>query len=95
MLLDYNESKKAKGGSMDTYTAVKNRILYLCEEKRITINKLATESGVAPSTVKNILYGKSQNPGIVTIKMLCDGIGISLLDFFNTDAFKNLEQEIR
>ena len=51
---------------MDTYTAVKNRILSLCEEKRMTINKLATESGVAPSTIKNILYGKSKNPGVVT-----------------------------
>ena len=80
---------------MDTYTTVKNRILLLCSEKRITINKLATESGVAPSTIKNILYGKSQNPGIVTIKMLCDGLGISLVDFFNTDDFKQLEQEIR
>lgn len=80
---------------MDTYTTVKNRILYLCEEKRTTINKLATESGVAPSTIKNILYGKSQNPGIVTLKMLCDGLGISLADFFNTDDFQNLEQEIK
>ena len=80
---------------MDTYTTVKNRILYLCEEKRMTINKLATESGVAPSTIKNILYGKSQNPGIVTIKMLCDGLGISLLDFFDTSEFKALEQEIK
>ena len=67
---------------MDTYTTVKNRILHLCEEKKITINKLATESGVAPSTIKNILYGKSQNPGIVTLKMLCDGFGITLIDFF-------------
>ena len=80
---------------MDTYTTVKNRILFLCEEKGITINKLATESGVAPSTIKNILYGKSQNPGIVTLKMLCDGLGISLIEFFNTDDFKNLEQEIK
>lgn len=80
---------------MNTYTTVKNRILYLCEEKRITINKLATESGVAPSTIKNILYGKSQNPGIVTIKMLCDGMGISLADFFNTEEFKTLIQEIK
>lgn len=80
---------------MDTYITVKNRILSLCEEKKFTINKLATESGVAPSTVKNILYGKSQNPGIVTLKMLCDGLGISLTDFFNTDEFKNLEQEIK
>ena len=80
---------------MDTYTTVKNRILSLCEEKRITINKLSTDSGVAPSTVKNILYGKSQNPGIVTLKMLCDGLGISLTEFFATDEFKNLEQELK
>lgn len=80
---------------MDTYTTVKNRILHLCEEKRITINKLATESGVAPSTIKNILYGKSQNPGIVTLKMLCDGLEITLTDFFDTAEFKNLEQEIK
>jgi hypothetical protein len=44
--------------------------------------------------VKNILYGKSQNPGIVTIKMLCDGMGISLWEFFNTEEFRNPEQEI-
>ncbi len=80
---------------MDTYTTVKNRILYLCEEKRMTINKLATESGVAPSTVKNILYGKSCNPGIVTLKMLCDGLGITLIEFFNTEEFEKLEQEIK
>ena len=51
---------------MDTYTAVKNRILFLCDQKHMTINKLATASAVAPSTIKNILYGKSHNPGIVT-----------------------------
>ena len=80
---------------MNTYSVVKNRILYLCEEKRMTINKLATESGVAPSTIKNILYGKSQNPGIVTLKMLCDGLNISLTDYFDTEEFKSLEQEIQ
>lgn len=80
---------------MDTYAIVKNRILYLCEEKKMTINKLSTESGVAPSTIKNILYGKSQNPGIVTLKQLCDGFGISLAEFFNACEFKNLEQEIK
>ena len=79
---------------MDTYTAVKNRLLELCEQKRFTINKLATESGVAPSTVKNILYGKSRNPGVVTVKMLCDGLGVPLADFFDTDIFRSLEQEI-
>ena len=80
---------------MDTYTAVKNRLLMLCEEKRMSIHKLATESAVPPSTVKNILYGKSQNPGIVTLKMLCDGLGISIVEFFNTPDFENLEQEIK
>ena len=72
---------------MDTYTTVKNRILQLCDEKKMSIHKLSTESAVAPSTIKNILYGKSKNPGIVTIKMLCDGLGISLIDFFNTEVF--------
>ena len=80
---------------MDTYNAVKNRLLVLCEEKRMSIHKLATESAVPPSTIKNILYGKSQNPGIVTLKMLCDGLGISIAEFFNTPEFENLEQEIR
>ena len=47
-----------RGRYMNTYTAVKNRILFLCEQKRITINKLASESGIAPSTIKNILYVK-------------------------------------
>lgn len=80
---------------MNAYETVKNRLIFLCGEKRITINKLATESGVAPSTIKNILYGKSTNPGIVTLKKLCDGLGISLIEFFNTEEFAALEQEIK
>ncbi len=79
---------------MDTYTAVKNRLVVLCGEKKMAIHKLAMRSAVPPSTIKNILYGKSQNPGIVTIKMLCDGLDISLVDFFDTPEFRNLEQEI-
>ena len=61
----------------------------------MSIHKLATESAVAPSSIKNIIYGKSQNPGIVTIKMLCDGFGITVSDFFDTDEFKALDQEIQ
>ena len=80
---------------MDTYTAVKNRLLVLCEQHKMSIHKLAMESAVAPSTIKNILYGKSVNPGIVTIKMLCDGLGITLIDFFDTSEFRELEQEIK
>ena len=61
----------------------------------MSIYKLAVESAVPPSSIKNILYGKSQNPGIVTLKMLCDGFGITLIDFFNTPEFATLEQEIK
>lgn len=55
---------------------------------------LATSSGVPKSTVKNIIYGKSRNPGIVTIKSLCDGLGLSLFDFIDAPEFKTYEQEI-
>ena len=79
---------------MSTYTTVRDRILELLEERKMSIHKLAMESAVAPSSIKNILYGKSKNPGIVTLKMLCDGFGITIVDFFNTENFKNLEQEI-
>ncbi|MBQ4273982.1 MAG: helix-turn-helix transcriptional regulator [Clostridia bacterium] len=80
---------------MNTYETVKNRILQLLGEKKMSIHKLAMESAVAPSSIKNILYGKSQNPGIVTIKMLCDGFGITLIEFFDTKEFAELEQEIK
>lgn len=80
---------------MNTYETVKNRILQLLGEKKMSIHKLAMESAVPPSSIKNILYGKSQNPGIVTIKMLCDGFGITLIEFFDTKEFAELEQEIK
>ena len=65
------------------------------DEKHMSIHRLAMEAAVPPSTVKNILYGKSQNPGIVTLKLLCDGFGISLIEFFDTKEFAELEQEIQ
>lgn len=80
---------------MDTVSAVKNRILTLCGEREISINKLATLSALPPSSVKNILYGKSQNPKLLTIKMICDGLDITLSEFFSTPEFDNLEQEIK
>ncbi len=80
---------------MDTINAVKNRILQLCGERNISVNRLASISALPPSSVKNILYGKSQNPKLLTIKMLCDGLGITLGEFFSTPEFDALEQEIR
>ncbi len=80
---------------MNTISAVRNRILQLCGERNISINKLANISALPPSSVKNILYGKSQNPKLLTIKMICDGLDITLAEFFDTDDFNHLEQEIR
>ena len=80
---------------MNTYETVRNRILQLLGEKKMSIHKLSIESAVPPSSIKNILYGKSQNPGIVTLKLLCDGFGISLIEFFDTKEFAELEQEIQ
>lgn len=80
---------------MNTITAVKYRILQLCGERNISINKLANISALPPSSLKNILYGKSKNPTLLTIKMICDGLDITLAEFFDTDEFNNLEQEIK
>lgn len=80
---------------MDTVAAVKNRILQLCGERGISINRLAALSALPPSSIKNILYSKSQNPKLLTIKLLCDGLGITLGEFFSTPEFDALEQEIR
>ena len=79
---------------MKTQKAISKRIEDLCCKNNITINKLANLAAIPPSTVKNIIYGVSKNPGIVTIKMLCDGLDITLTEFFDDDIFKNLEQEI-
>ena len=70
------------------------RILDLCRINNITLNALAYKSGLSPSTLKNIISGNSKNPGIVTIKILCDGLDISIDEFFNSDFFKDLEQEL-
>ena len=80
---------------MDTITAIKERILHLCDERDISINKLATLSALPPSSVKNILYGRSVDPKILTIKKLCDGLDITLAEFFSTPEFDALEQEIK
>ena len=80
---------------MDTVTAVKNRILQLCGERDISVNKLATLCALPPSSIKNILYGKSRNPKLVTIKLLCDGLNITLADFFSTPEFNSLDPEIQ
>ncbi len=75
--------------------AVKLRIIELCNQKNITINKLANLSGVTQSTLNNITSGRNNSTTISTIKKLCDGIEISITDFFQSNLFDNLEQEIK
>lgn len=61
----------------------------------MSINRLATICALPPSSIKNIMYGKSQNPKLLTIKMICDGLDITLGEFFSTPEFDALEQEIK
>lgn len=78
---------------MDTRKQVSLRIQQLCAAHGYNINSLARKAGIPPTTLKNIVYGSSHNPGIVTIKLICDGLEISLYDFFDTDSFKRAEME--
>ena len=80
---------------MGIYDLVVKRIYELCKEREITPNALSYMAGVSQSTIKSILNGESKNPGIVTIKKLCDGLDISIVDFFDTEDFRNIEQEIK
>jgi len=80
---------------MNAKEAVAERIKELCKEHDIAVNTLANLSGVAPSTVYSMLNYKSQNPGVVSLQKLCDGLNISLREFFDSDIFENLEQEIK
>lgn len=80
---------------MDTREVIANRIRQLCRERGITPNGLSNISAVPQATVKSILNGESRNPGAVTIKKLCDGLEITLGEFFSTPEFDELEQEIK
>ena len=83
------------GCGLNTKEAVAKRILQLCEERQLAVNALATASGVSPSTVYSMLNEKSKNPGVASLKKLCDGLEISIREFFDSDLFDNLEQEIK
>lgn len=87
------KSKIKERIAMNSRQKVANRILKLCDDRRLTLNALANRAGVPPSTLKSIINGDSRNPGIVTIKLLCDGFSISLYDFFNDEAFMSMEPE--
>lgn len=80
---------------MNTKEAVAKRIVELCEDRGLAVNALANISGVPPSTVYSMLNQKSKNPGVVSIKKLCDGLQITVRTFFDSELFDETEQEIR
>ena len=75
--------------------AVRQRIIQLCQERNISINKLSGISGVTQSTVNNIVSGRNNSATVSTIKKLCDGLGITIEEFFSSELFASLEQEIK
>ena len=79
---------------MDVTTAVRERIWELCSERDFTINKLANICGIPPTTIRNVM-NKRSGATVITLKKICDGFEITLGEFFQTEAFDALEQEIK
>ena len=75
--------------------AVAQRITQLCAERGLTVNALATLAGMPPTTIYSILNQKSLNPGVVSLQKLCDGLDITITEFFDDEVFSDLEQEIK
>lgn len=80
---------------MNVGQAVRERIAELCEEKHITINKLANISGITQSTLNNIMSGRNNSTTISIIQKICDGLEITVTDFFDSPLFLGIEQEIK
>ncbi|MBQ6162985.1 MAG: helix-turn-helix transcriptional regulator [Clostridia bacterium] len=80
---------------MDIGTATRIRILNLCKEHGLSLNMLATVSGITQSTLQNVTSGRNKSTTVSTVKKICDGLGITVREFFDDDIFDNLEQEIK
>lgn len=80
---------------MTVKDAVAIRFAELCRERGIRYNELATLSGVTPSTVYSMMDAQRRDVSVITIKKLCDGLGLTLGTFFSAPIFDALEQEIR
>lgn len=80
---------------MSVKDIVAKRFIELCNERNIKINELANRSGVTPSTAYSMLDESRRDVSIITIKKFCDGLDITLGQFFSTQDFDSLEQEIK
>ena len=74
---------------------MRQRIIELCQERNMTINALANKSGVTQSTVNNIISRRNNSTTVATIQKLCDGLGMTITEFFQSDLFSDIEQEIK
>ena len=74
--------------------AVRLRSLELCQERNLTVNRLSGMCGITQSTLNNIVSGRNNSATVSTVKKICDGLEMELPDFFNSELFRNLEQEI-
>lgn len=79
---------------MDTDLIIAQRILQLFSERNITVGRLCSTAGTTASTIHDIVVGVTKNPRIFTLKKLCEALGITLAEFFDTPEFNNMEQEI-
>ncbi len=75
--------------------AIVLRFKEICSQRNIKYNELARLSGVTPSTVYSMMDSTRKDISVITVKKLCDGLGISIIDFFNSSMFENLEQEVK
>lgn len=80
---------------MEVGKAITNRILRLCQERGLSVNKLCILSGVTQSTVNNIVNGRNHSATVATIQKLCDGLDITLREFFDDPLFEDLEQAVK
>lgn len=80
---------------MNISEAIRKRILYLCDENDITVNALSDKSGITQSTLNDIVNGTTYSTGVATIQKMCDGLDISIRDFFDSELFSDIEQEVK
>ena len=86
---------RVKDQKRELQKIISKRIEQLCDERRITYYTLAYSSSMAMSSLMNIIDGASANPGIYSIMKICDGLGMTLSEFFNTKEFEDLIIESR
>ncbi len=80
---------------MQIKEAIVLRLKSICNSRNIKFNELATRSGVTPSTVYSLMDSRRKDLSVITLKKLCDGLDITITEFFDDELFITIEQEIK